>query len=159
MNRDIKSRMEYQKQYGQYLKEVEEGSNPKKPVCRQRLIYDATPEAMMKIMAENPAGVCVFCDEVSTFHSNVGRYNKSGFESMMPSLFGGVADFKIMHKGKKFYASEFFRPERLVGLLDKWERLTGQRPAYKVAAAHEAMERMLQAQQQRQLKGFKMKMR
>ena len=72
---------------------------------------------------------------------------------------GGVADFKIMHKGKKFYASELFRPERLVGLLDKWERFTGQRPAYKVAAAHEAMDRMLQAQQQRQSKGFKMKMR
>ena len=87
LNRDIKSRKEYQKQHEQYLIEVEEGGNPKKPVCRQRLIYDATPEAMMKIMAENPAGVCVFCDEVSTFHSNVGRYNKSGFESMMLSLF------------------------------------------------------------------------
>ena len=72
---------------------------------------------------------------------------------------GGVADFKIMHKEKKFYASEFFRSERLDGLLDKWERFTRQRPAYKVAAAHEAMDRMLQARQQRQSKGFKMKMR
>jgi hypothetical protein len=85
------------------------------------------------------------------------RYRNFSCEPVYHSN-GGVADFKVMHKGKKFYASELFRPERLVGLLDKWERFTGQRPAYKVAAAHEAMERMLQTQQQRQSKGFKMKM-
>ena len=87
IDRDIKNRKEYQKQHEKYLKELQEGGNPEKPVCRQRLIHDATPEAMMKIMSENPAGVCVFCDEVSTFHSNIGRYNKSGFDSMMLSLF------------------------------------------------------------------------
>ena len=71
---------------------------------------------------------------------------------------GGVADLKIIHKGEKFYASELFRPEILVSLLNKWACFTGQRPAYKVAALQETKERMLQAQQQRESKGFKMKM-
>ena len=79
------------------------------------------------------------CDPV--FHSN-----------------GGVADLKFIHKGEKFYASELFRPEILVSLLNKWEGFTGQRPAYKVAALQETKERMFQAQQQRESKGFKMKM-
>ena len=71
---------------------------------------------------------------------------------------GGVADFKIIHKGEQFYASELFRPEILVSLLNKWERFTGQWPAYKITALQETKERMLQAQQQRESKGFKMKM-
>ena len=87
IKRDIKNRKEYQKQYEKYLNELQGGGNLEKPICRQRIIYDATPEAIMKIMSENPAGVCLFCDEISTFYSNVGRYNKSGFESMMLSLF------------------------------------------------------------------------
>ena len=71
---------------------------------------------------------------------------------------GGVADLKIIHKGEKFYASELFRPEILVSLLNKWACFTGQRPAYKVTALQETKERMLKAQQQRESKGFKMKM-
>ena len=71
---------------------------------------------------------------------------------------GGVADLKIIHKGEKFYASELFRPEILVSLLNKWEGFTGQWPAYKITALQETKERMLQAQQQRESKGFKMKM-
>ena len=79
------------------------------------------------------------CDPV--FHSN-----------------GGVADFKVIYKGEKFLASGFFKPALLVSLLNKWERCTGQRPAYKIAALQEAKERIFQAEQQKQSKGFKMKM-
>ena len=68
------------------------------------------------------------CDPV--FHSN-----------------GGVADLKIIYKGENFYAFELFRPEILVGLLNKWERFTGQWPAYKITALQETKERMHQAQQ------------
>lgn len=80
------------------------------------------------------------CDPV--FHSN-----------------GGVADFKVIYKGEKFLASGFFKPALLVSLLNKWERCTGQRPAYKITALQEAKERIFQAEQQKQSKGFKMKMR
>ena len=71
---------------------------------------------------------------------------------------GGVADLKFIHKGEMFYASKIFGPRLLVTLLDKWERFTGQRPAYKVTALQEAKERIFQAEQQKQSKGIKMKM-
>ena len=64
----------------------------------------------------------------------------------------------IIHKRERFYASELFRPEILVSLLNKWERFTGQWPAYKITALQETKERMLQAQQQRESKDFKIKM-
>jgi hypothetical protein len=62
----------------------------------------------------------------------------------------------IIHKGERFYASELFRPEILVSLLNKWACFTGQRPAYKVAALQETKERMLQAQQQSKTQKMKM---
>ena len=71
---------------------------------------------------------------------------------------GGVADLKVIYKGEKFLASRLFKPALLVPLLNKWERCTGQRPAYKIAALQEAKERISQAEQQKQSKGFKMKM-
>jgi hypothetical protein len=82
---------------------------------------------------------------------------------------GGVADFKVIRKGETLYASNLFRTERLVHLLDKWESMTGQRPAYKIKAEQEAKEREYLAQQRelrekrmlhegpQQSQGFKMK--
>ena len=47
---------------------------------------------------------------------------------------GGVSDFKISYKGQECYASQVLKAERVVQLLDKWENLTGQKPAYKIEA-------------------------
>ena len=47
---------------------------------------------------------------------------------------GGVADFKISCKGQECYASQVLKAERVVQMLDKWENLTGQKPAYKITA-------------------------
>ena len=82
---------------------------------------------------------------------------------------GGIADFKVVHKGETLYASKLFRKERLVYLLDKWEGMTGQRPAYKIKAEQDAkeMERLAKRRELResmryygpqQSQGFKMKM-
>jgi hypothetical protein len=60
---------------------------------------------------------------------------------------GGVADFKVIHAGETLYASKLFRTERLAHLLDKWEGMTGQRPAYKIKAEQEVKERERIAQQ------------
>ena len=82
---------------------------------------------------------------------------------------GGVADFKVIHAGETLYASKLFRTERLTHLLDKWEGMTGQRPAYKIKTEQEVKERERIAQQRelresmrynspRQSQGFKMKL-
>lgn len=87
IDRDIQKRQEYQRQYDNYQKELQEGGHPDKPACSQRFVQDATPEALIKIIASNPVGVCNYCDEVSLFFANLNRYSKSGFDSMMLSLF------------------------------------------------------------------------
>ena len=63
---------------------------------------------------------------------------------------GGVADFRIYHKGERLYASDLFKAERLVHLLDKWESMTGQTSAYKIMAEQDAVEKAHQSQQQRE---------
>ena len=87
INRDIKSRLKFQKELDGYQQELQEGGNPEKPKCSQRFVQDATPEALVKIIAANPSGVCNYCDEVSLFFKNLNRYSKGGFDSMMLSLF------------------------------------------------------------------------
>ena len=87
MDSDIRNRLRYQKELDGYIKELQEGGNPEKPKCSQRFVQDATPEALVKIIAANPAGVCNYCDEVSLFFTNLNRYSNSGFDSMMLSLF------------------------------------------------------------------------
>ena len=87
INRDIKSRLRFQKELDGYQEELQKGGNPEKPKCSQRFVQDATPEALVKIIAANPSGVCNYCDEVSLFFNNLNRYSKGGFDSMMLSLF------------------------------------------------------------------------
>ena len=62
---------------------------------------------------------------------------------------GGVSDLKIIHKGQTCYASDLFTTERVTSMLNKWETMTGQKPAYKIAAEErareEARQRMAQA--------------
>ena len=87
INRDIKSRLKFQKELDGYQQGLQEGGNPEKPKCSQRFVQDATPEALVKIIAANPSGVCNYCDEVSLFFKNLNRYSKGGFDSMMLSLF------------------------------------------------------------------------
>ena len=63
---------------------------------------------------------------------------------------GGVADFLVTHKGEQLYASDLFKAERLVHLLDKWESMTGQTPAYKIKAEQDATEKAQKSQQHRE---------
>lgn len=62
---------------------------------------------------------------------------------------GGVSDLRIIHKGQTYYASDLFTTERVTSMLNKWEDMTSQKPAYKIAAEErareEARQRMAQA--------------
>lgn len=61
---------------------------------------------------------------------------------------GGVADFTVAYKGTEHYASDIFTAERLTYMLDKWESMTGQVPAYKIKNEMEARERTSQTQRE-----------
>jgi hypothetical protein len=93
IDRDINNRLKYQKELNVYMEELQDGGNPEKPTCNQRFVQDATPEALIKIIAGNPTGICNYCDEVNLFFANLNRYSKGGFDSMMLSLFDSLPIF------------------------------------------------------------------
>lgn len=89
---------------------------------------------------------------------NTSGASKEIFGGMGELMIGGRFVDEVTTAHREGSGDLGFRPEILVSLLNKWACFTGQRPAYKVAALQETKERMLQAQQQRESKGFKMKM-
>ncbi len=89
---------------------------------------------------------------------NTSGASKEIFGGMGELMIGGRFVDEVATAHREGSGDLGFRPEILVSLLNKWASFTGQRPAYKVAALQETKERMLQAQQQRESKGFKMKM-
>lgn len=70
---------------------------PEKPVYKQLLINDFTPESLFYTMFQNKSSVTLFRDELSGWFSDFGRYNKSGEVAHYLSMFNN-ADFKINRK-------------------------------------------------------------
>ena len=94
IERDIKVRQEYSEKYRQYQGEVRSGGSPVKPKCRQRIVQDVTIEGLMKILADNPIGVCFFCDEATGFLGNLNRYHAGGNdENKILSIFNCLPIF------------------------------------------------------------------
>ena len=58
-----------------------------KPIFRQRIISDSTPEARTQILMFNPQGVILSMDELRTFIDNLCRYNKSGELTQLLSVY------------------------------------------------------------------------
>ena len=57
-----------------------------KPIFRQHIISDCTPEARTQILMFNPQGVILSMDELRTFIDNLCRYNKSGELTQLLSI-------------------------------------------------------------------------
>lgn len=72
-----------------YDKEVKAGKeNADKPVFRQLIISDTTPESRNKALAEN-GNILMFSDEIATMLYNVNRYNRSGELPQLMSIWSG----------------------------------------------------------------------
>ena len=65
----------------------ERNSNIKAPFRPQYIIKDYTPEDLPNIHKANPRGLCIYNDELKSWLDNFSRYNKSGEQSTMLSLF------------------------------------------------------------------------
>ncbi len=59
----------------------------KAPFQPQYIIKDYTPEELPNIHKANPRGLCIYNDELKSWLDNFSRYNKSGEQSTMLSLF------------------------------------------------------------------------
>ena len=155
-----------------YIAVKDEKENLKSEISTLREILENTPAASKETLSELTKMIKEggFMDKVAAAHrrepGDVGLSLYEIFHSSEDKLSldlnlltrnficdpvfhtnGGIADFKVVHKGETLYASKLFRKERLVCLLDKWEGMTGQRPAYKIKAEQEAKERERIAQQ------------
>lgn len=95
---DDKFYKKYKEDYEEYDKQLrmsatkkdEEGcDSTKRPVRRQLIASDATIEALIPIMDENPHGICLYCDEFSSFLDNMDRYTHGSSEQAYLSLFNG----------------------------------------------------------------------
>ena len=51
---------------------------PPKPICRRVLTNDTTIEALALLLRDNPRGLLVACDELSTWLGSFGRYSRTG---------------------------------------------------------------------------------
>ena len=82
-----------------YDAEVKAGKeNADKPVYRQLIISDSTPESRVKALSENP-NVLLVSDEIATMLYNMNRYNKSGEVPQLISIWS-VDDIIINRKSE-----------------------------------------------------------
>ena len=78
---------EAMKGYKQAQKNGEDDTT--KPVLKQLLISDTTPEALVQIHSYNKKSLGVYFDELSTWFANMQRYNKGSEEQFWLSSWSG----------------------------------------------------------------------
>ena len=78
IERDIHSRQEYSRRLEDYRRQMREGAYPEKPKCRQRIVQDVTMEGICKVLEDNPAGLCFFCDELIGWLGSMDKYRRNG---------------------------------------------------------------------------------
>ena len=80
----------YKEALKEWRKEIKQGNeDAEKPIFRQLIIGDCTPEARYKVLQENPNGVLLYSDEIATFLGNMNRYAKSGEIPQLISIWSG----------------------------------------------------------------------
>lgn len=62
---------------------------PRKPVARRYLIDTTTPEAIIKVLRENPRGIGQCSDEIAKAFKDLGRYSKKSDEELFLRLYNG----------------------------------------------------------------------
>lgn len=98
-NRNAENYEAFREAMKKYDAEVKAGNeNADKPVYRQLIISDSTPESRIKALSENP-NVLLVSDEIATMLYNMNRYNKSGEVPQLISIWS-VDDIIINRKSE-----------------------------------------------------------
>lgn len=88
-NRNAANYDRYIEEMKQYEAALSSGAkNVEKPVFRQLVISDTTPEARNEALFDNGSILCV-SDEIATMLGNLNRYNRSGEASQLLSVWNG----------------------------------------------------------------------
>lgn len=68
-------------------------TNPTEPRRIRFTMQDVTPEAVHRILSENPRGLCLYADELAGWFKNFNRYNKGSDEEYWLKLFNANPSF------------------------------------------------------------------
>ncbi len=74
LKREVKDRQDYEEQ----LEKNKRNGCPERPKCRQRVVSDVTMEALCWVLKSNPAGLCLYCDELVGWFGTMDKYRKGG---------------------------------------------------------------------------------
>lgn len=86
-----KSEYERIKRLSKKEREEQDIKEPLKPVWKQLIVTDFTPEALADIHKYNAKGIGVYADELASWFNNFDRYNKGSEEQFWLSVWSGKA--------------------------------------------------------------------
>jgi len=84
-------------------------TNPTEPKRIRFTMQDVTPEAVHRILSENPRGLCLYADELAAWFKNFNRYNNGSESEFWMSVFNhkvAMSDRKSSQSGV-FIANPF----------------------------------------------------
>ena len=84
-------------------------TNPTEPRRIRFTMQDVTPEAVHRILSENPRGLCLYADELAAWFKNFNRYNNGSESEFWMSVFNhkvAMSDRKSSQSGV-FIANPF----------------------------------------------------
>ena len=90
----------YTMQMAEWQQNHKKGDETGKPVYKQTVLNDCTPEAMIKALHINADGCMMHSDEINSFLSNLDRYNKGDSTSQLLSIWSGVP-LTVTRKGSE----------------------------------------------------------
>ena len=76
--------------------------NPTEPIRKRFTMQDVTPEAVHRILSENPRGLCLVSDELAGWFKNFNRYNNGSESEFWMSVFNhkvAMSDRKSSQSG------------------------------------------------------------
>ncbi len=83
-------------------------SPPGKPARKQHIIMDATPEALLSVLQNNPRGIGGYYDELTGWYGNFNKYSKGNEKSMWLSGWNGGQYIVNRKTSKDIFIKDFF---------------------------------------------------
>lgn len=86
---DYEALVNYEKDMAQYEAAIQRGEREEKPTARRFFVDASTPEAVIKVLRENPRGIGQCADEIAKAFKDMGRYSRHSDEELYLRLFNG----------------------------------------------------------------------
>ncbi len=102
---------------------------PEKPVRKQYIIMDTTPEALLGVLQNNPRGLGGYYDELTGWYGNFNQYNKGNEKALWLSGWNGGQYIVNRKQSDDIFIKDFFvsiiggiQPDPLIKLVSETGR-------------------------------------